>query len=87
MSLLFDRSLSLKTSFVLKKEENKGGRDTALIGKKIWDIVAPVDGTGRICLSIQPLRKVVASTQTALGAVTCWAVLDDEVRILVMLSK
>lgn len=78
MSLLFDRPLSLNTSFVLKKEENKGGRDTALIGKKIWDIVAPVDGTGRVCLSIQPLRKVVASTQTALGAVTCWAVLDDE---------
>jgi hypothetical protein len=88
MSLLFNRPLSVNTSFALKKEGNKGGRDTALLGKKLWNILAPADDAGRVCLSIQPLHgKAFASTHTALDALTCWAVFDDMVRKLSPLWK
>ena len=80
MSLLFDRPLSVKTCFTVKTDGNKKGHDTVLIGKELWDILAPTASTGRVSLSIQPLRKTFGSTQTTLGALTCWAVLDDEVR-------
>lgn len=83
MSLLFDRALSVKACFTVKPEGNKGGYDTALVGKRLWDLLRPTDGTSRACLSIQPLHKAFKkSTQMTLCALTCWAVFDEDVRNL-----
>jgi hypothetical protein len=74
---LFNRPLSVKSSIVLKKGD-KQGRDTVLVGKKLWRILVPPDGPGCVCLSIQSLRKPFANDSTTLDALTSWAVLDDE---------
>jgi len=80
MSILFDIAQSVDVSFAVKLIPEKNGIDTVLVGKDIWTRFEQ-SGRDRVGLSIRPIRlqRNSKSKGESLGALTCWAVLDEEV--------
>ena len=89
MSLFFDIAQGVDVSFTVKLLPEKNGIDTVLVGKDIWTRFEQ-SGSDRVALSIRPIRpqrniRHKGESLKALKALTCWAVLDQEVGSLFVL--
>lgn len=80
MSLLFDVAQNVDASFAVKPLPEKDGIDTVLVGRDIWTRFEQA-GHQHVALSICPIRphRNIRSQRHLLNALTCWAVLDEEV--------
>lgn len=74
MSLFFNDDRSIQASYETKPDTEKGGLDTALVGKNLWSSIGQPE-TDRIALCIQPLQEVPQQESSFI----CWAKYDEEV--------
>lgn len=85
MSLIFNPAPSIEVSFTLKSIPEKNGVDTVLVGNDAWTHLQ-LSRSDRAALSIRPLRthRSAEQNQNTIRTISCWAVLDDNVCILVL---
>ncbi|KAK0459470.1 AAA-domain-containing protein [Desarmillaria tabescens] len=80
MSLFFDSPFSVHAAFIVREDAEQSD-DTVLVGHDLWDALSNQDAssTYRIGVSISSLVKRTSGSQISLSAVSCWAVLDDNI--------
>jgi hypothetical protein len=86
MSLLFDQTQWVESAFTVQKIPELGRPDAVLVGNELWKSIT-TETDDRICISIAPHRQSSRHKNRPLRALSCWAMLDEEVRYVFIRSQ
>lgn len=82
MSLFFDSLFSVEAAFIVR-DDPEHTDDTVLVGQDLWDALSSQDASSayRISVSISSIVRRTSGSHNALSAVSCWAILDDNIAV------